>query len=156
VGIVGDAVLPIAEIDFGALPAEAWPIISYRAKWETGSAEDIGTKPVCPALIEPVLEAEVAAAALAAWRAIEGRGYGRVDVRVASDGTPFVLEVNPNPDLSPFAGLARMARAGGWTYSELIARILEEAILRPHRDERSAMRMHSHVVTEPTGNAAGD
>ena len=43
-------------------------------------------------------------------------------------GNPYILEVNPNPDISPLAGLTRMAKASGWEYSELIDRIIREAV----------------------------
>ena len=49
VGIVGDAVLPIAEIDFGAMPKGMWRIVTYRSKWDDGSDEDLGAAPRCPA-----------------------------------------------------------------------------------------------------------
>ena len=47
VGIVGDAVLPIAEIDFGRMPKGMWRIVTYRSKWQDGSDEDIGSAPRC-------------------------------------------------------------------------------------------------------------
>jgi hypothetical protein len=49
VGILGNQVLPIAEIDFSAMPDEYWRIVSYRSKWQTGSNEDLGSVPHCPA-----------------------------------------------------------------------------------------------------------
>ena len=57
-------------------------------------------------------------------------GYGRVDLRVTEEGQPYVLEVNPCPDLSSNAGLARMGQAFGWSYDELVCRIVDEAIER--------------------------
>ena len=63
-----------------------------------------------------------------AWSA--GEGYGRVDLRVTEDGQPYVLEVNPSPDLSSNAGLARMAQAFGWDYDELVNQIVDEALTR--------------------------
>jgi D-alanine-D-alanine ligase len=51
-----------------------------------------------------------------------------VDLRVDDAGRPWVLEVNPNPDLTDEAGLSRMARAAGWEYAELVRRIAEGAL----------------------------
>ncbi|MBX6364028.1 MAG: D-alanine--D-alanine ligase [Gemmatimonadetes bacterium] len=124
VGIVGDVVLPLAEIEFGPVPDGAWPVVSYEAKWAPGSADDLATTPRCPADVEPALADEARGLGLAAWRAVGGRGYGRVDLRAGDDGRLFILDVNPNPDLAPSAGLARMAAAAGWSYVELIRRIV--------------------------------
>lgn len=128
VAFVGDSLLPLSEIDFGGMPTDAWPILSFDAKWAPGSADDLGSQPVCPASVDPVLEERVISVAEAAWRAVEGSGYGRVDLRVDADGQPWIIEVNPNPDISTDAGLARMARAGGWTYPRLVKRIVQLAV----------------------------
>jgi D-alanine-D-alanine ligase len=128
VGIVGDGVLPISEIDFGGLPDGYWPILSYPAKWDTNSIEDRGTQPRCPAPISKNLANQVACTAAEAWRLAEGRGYGRVDLRTDEDGGIWILDVNPNPDLAPNAGLARMAVAAGYGYVGLIDRIVREAL----------------------------
>jgi D-alanine-D-alanine ligase len=131
VGIVGDTVLPIAEIDFGAMPDGMWRIVTYRSKWETGSDEDLGAAPICPAPLADDVRERLAEHALAAWRAVGGEGYGRVDCRIDAEGRPWILEVNANPDISPDAGLARMARIAGLPYAELIRRVCERALDRP-------------------------
>ncbi|HWP38508.1 MAG TPA: hypothetical protein VNL18_13240 [Gemmatimonadales bacterium] len=128
VGIVGDDVLPMSEIDFSRMPAGHWPILSFDAKWTAGCAEDEGSKPVCPARLHPALARRIREAAVLAWRTVRGRGYGRVDLRVDAKGQPWVLEVNPNPDISDDAGLSRMAQATGWSYGDLVARIADLAL----------------------------
>jgi D-alanine-D-alanine ligase len=130
VGFVGGKTLPLAEIDYSDMPDDLWPILSYRAKWNTGSAEDLGSRPVCPAEVEPALGRSIVRTAEKAWRVMRGRGYGRVDVRVDETGRPWVLEVNPNPDISDDAGLSRMAQAIGWSYSDLVVKIAEAALER--------------------------
>ena len=131
VGIVGDTVLPIAEIDFSAMPNRYWRIVSYRSKWETGSDEDLGSVPTCPADLPQALTSELGRIALAAWRVVGGTGYGRVDMRIDDAMRPWILEVNANPDFAPDAGLARMARVAGMDYPALVRLVCEHALVQP-------------------------
>jgi D-alanine-D-alanine ligase len=131
VGIVGDKTLPIAEINFGEMPRGMWKIVSYRSKWITGSDEDLGAAPSCPADLPRALTRALEKIALTAWRAVGGQGYGRADFRIASSGRPWLLEVNPNPDISPGAGLARMAGVAGMDYAALVRRVCEIALAHP-------------------------
>ena len=128
VGVVDGEVLPIAEINFGEMPRGMWKIVSYQSKWITGSEEDLGAKPSCPADLSPELSRELEEIAVEAWRTVDGQGYGRVDFRIDSNGRPWLLEVNPNPDISPDAGLARMARVAGMDYTALIRRVCEAGL----------------------------
>lgn len=140
VGVLGSAVLPIAEIDFGAMPRGKWRIITYRSKWEGGSDEDVGALPRCPAQLPAKVASEVQRIAVAAWRAVGGLGYGRVDMRIDANGQPWILEVNANPDIAPDAGLARMARVSGMEYPALIRAVCELAIERRRTDVPAAER----------------
>ena len=77
--------------------------------------------------------------ARAAWEHVSaGEGYGRVDLRVNDEGSPFVLEVNPCPDLSSNAGLARMGRAFGWSYDDLVMQVVDEALMRSQANRAAA------------------
>jgi D-alanine-D-alanine ligase len=138
VGILGDDVLPVAEIDFGRMPKGMWRIVSYTSKWQTGSDEDLGATPRCPADLPAELTAECQRIALAAWKAVGGAGYGRVDMRIDAQGQPWILEVNANPDISPDAGLARMARTVGIEYPDLVRAVSAHALNTPHVDTASA------------------
>jgi D-alanine-D-alanine ligase len=142
VGILGDQVLPIAEIDFSTMPDEYWRIVSYRSKWETGSDEDLGSVPRCPADLPPELVDELGRIALAAWRVVGGRGYGRVDLRIDEAMRPWILEVNANPDFAPTAGLARMARTAGIDYASMVRLVCEQAFApaRVSTEERWARK----------------
>jgi D-alanine-D-alanine ligase len=130
VGILGDTALPIAEIDFSTMPKGLWPIVTYRSKWDTGSEEDLGSVPKCPAELPARVANEVRRVALEAWKQVGGQGYGRVDMRLDPNGQPWVLEVNANPDIAPDAGLARMARVAGIDYDTLVRTICELGISR--------------------------
>ena len=140
VGIVGDAVLPIAEIDFGRMPKGMWRIVTYRSKWEDGSDEDVGAAPLCPARLPAGVAAQLRKIAVAAWRIVGGAGYGRVDLRIDERGRPWILEVNANPDFSPTAGLARMARVAGIDYGALVRQICELGLQRAREGVTTAER----------------
>jgi D-alanine-D-alanine ligase len=105
-----------------------WKIVSYQSKWITGSEEDLGATPTCPADLPAALTRQINDIAVKAWQAVGGHGYGRVDLRIDRDGRPWLLEVNPNPDIAPDAGLARMGRAAGMDYNALIRRICEAGL----------------------------
>ncbi len=128
VAFVGRHVLPLSEIDFRTMPDGTWPIVSFDAKWNPESPEYSGTKPVCPADVEPALAERIIGIARTAWTAVEGRGYGRVDLRVDERGRPWILEVNPSPDISSDAGLVNMARAHGWSHEQLVKEIVAAAL----------------------------
>jgi D-alanine-D-alanine ligase len=113
-------VLPLHEIDFAAMPADRPRIVSYAAKWDENHVDYDGTKPVPLRDASPAMVAAVERTARAAWHALGLRDYGRVDLRVDETGTPWVIDVNPNCDISPDAGVARSAKVAGMTYVQLI------------------------------------
>jgi len=104
--------------------------VSYAAKWEESHVDYAGTKPVPLRDATPQLIAAVEAVALAAYQAIELRDYGRVDLRVDAAGQPWVIDVNPNPDISPDAGVTRAAAAAGMSYPQLVDEIARIALAR--------------------------
>jgi len=128
--IVDGVVLPLSEISFAGLPEGHRPIVDYDAKWVPGSPGDLATRPVCPALLSEDLATRIRQLALRAWWALGGVGYARVDFRIDPPESIYILEVNPNPDLAPSAGLFRAARLQGWDYSTLVERIIHEALGR--------------------------
>lgn len=120
-------VLPPAEIDFGAFPADKPRLVGYRAKWDEGSFEYHHT----PRRFEfppgdlPLLRL-LAKHARRAWRHLGLRGYARVDFRVDSADRPWILEVNANPCLSPDAGFAAATARAGLSFPQVVARILAD------------------------------
>jgi D-alanine-D-alanine ligase len=136
VGVLGyrkPVVLPISEIDFSGLTKDMRKIVSYDAKWMQGTVAYTGTKGVCPAKLSPEIEAKLKNTALRCFRIVGCRDYARVDFRLSTvDGEPYVLEVNPNPDISDDAGFARSARTHGLSFDETVTRIVESALERVH------------------------
>lgn len=120
----GPMVLPIPEIEFVDYPAGKPRIVGYAAKWHEDSFECRNT---VRRFVDPVQEgalcAELGRVALKCWDIFQLRGYARVDFRVDADGTPWVLEVNANPCISPDAGFAAALEQAGTPYAEGIERI---------------------------------
>lgn len=121
--------LPAAEIVYHPGPGQ-WPILTYEAKWHEGSQEDLASRPRCPAEIDPTLAGRLSDLAVSAFRACGCRDYARVDFRLDADGQPMILEVNPNPDLDPSAGLARAIAAAGLDWGDVVAALATQALAR--------------------------
>ena len=131
--------LPMHEVDFSAMPAGAPHIVTYDGKWDPSSQEYKGTRSV-RAEVTPDVQARCAAAARAAFAALELSDYARVDLRLAADGTPYVIDVNPNCDLSDGAGVCRAASFGGLAYADLIDRVVAAAMSRHERAKTHVVR----------------
>ncbi|HOU35679.1 MAG TPA: ATP-grasp domain-containing protein [Candidatus Omnitrophota bacterium] len=85
---------------------------------------------IVPAPVKPELLKRIIDVSAAAYRAIECRDFGRVDIRVDEKGMPYVLEINPLPSLSTEDVFSVIARYQGIPYPRMITRILECAIKR--------------------------
>ncbi len=133
IGYKKPVVLPISEIDFSGMTKDMHKIVSYDAKWMHGTVAFEGTKGVCPAKVPAETEAQLKDIALRCFRIIGCRDYARIDFRLnKANGDPYVLEVNPNPDISDDAGFARSARTSGLTFVETVGKIVESALERVH------------------------
>ncbi len=120
-------VLPISEIDYSKLPNSLPPFLTYDAKWKKNDIYYKNTKPICPAKVSKKLERKIKEIALKAGEVLCCRDYYRVDIRLDEKGEPFVLEVNPNPDISPDAGLHRALKAKNIEYGDFILRLIRWA-----------------------------
>ena len=122
-------VLPIAEVLFGGLEAHAPEIYGYDAKWTPDSASYIGTlRRFGLEQDEPELAKTLKQFALACWTLFGFSGYARVDFRIDPTGAPFILDVNPNPYLTPDTEDAAAAAEAGLSYQDLIGSIVESAM----------------------------
>jgi len=122
--------LPVSEIDFSTMPEGMPHICSYEAKWFEDHVLYKGSVPKCPAPIDDDLRNSLQDLAVRAFRAMDCRDYARVDFRVSEAGEIFILEVNPNPDVSLNAGYARALKAAGISYAEFWRLIIDNALHR--------------------------
>lgn len=136
VSIVGNdppEALPLVEIDLLRVPDGVPRIAGTEVKWWTGTEIHRDTPPVYPRGIAGRATKRIQQVALAAYRALGLRDYGRVDLRLPENGTPYVIEVNPNPWLHPECELTMAWTKTGRDYDELVDRIVKLALERSAR-----------------------
>jgi D-alanine-D-alanine ligase len=137
VAVLGNNTLPISEIEFKTLPPGLPKIVTYDGKWMEDSVYYENTKPVCPALLNEKIKKRVEKTALLAFEALGCRDYARIDIRLNKEGIPFVIEVNPNPDISTDSGFARAAAAAGMSYADMLHCIANFALTRKINDSQN-------------------
>lgn len=123
-------VLPVAETLFTGYPEAKPRVVGYRAKWSQDSFESLNT----PRRFDfPAQDLGLVRAledlALRCWRAFGLLGYARIDFRADAAG-PQIIDVNPNPCISPDAGFAAAASRAGMSYEDLVGTILDDALAR--------------------------
>ncbi|MBI2619601.1 MAG: ATP-grasp domain-containing protein [Ignavibacteriales bacterium] len=123
-------VFPIIEYDFSKLPPEYPRIISYAAKWEPLKEEFHRVDSVCPAKLSKRVEKKVREQALLAYETTSCRDYARIDVRLSKENKVYILEVNPNPDLTESVSFMESAEKAGFSFSETLRMIVEMALQR--------------------------
>jgi D-alanine-D-alanine ligase len=111
------------------LQGEALPLIrletprefyDYEAKYH---ADD--TRYHCPCGLDVDKEAELQSLVLRAFTAVDGYGWGRVDLMLDRQGQPCLLEVNTVPGMTSHSLVPMAARAVGLDFETLVWRILE-------------------------------
>ena len=125
-------VLPPSEMVYH-LPEGLPRVLTFDAKWKEDSPYFSGTSAVCPADITPAQKSVIAKVVLRVYRLFGCRCYTRVDMRMDFEGKIHVIEVNPNPDISPGTGAARQSAAAGMSYTEFVRRIIKLAV-EPQED----------------------
>jgi D-alanine-D-alanine ligase len=138
------------ETTVGILDAEPLPIVEvrprsgnydYKNKYTSGATEYF-----CPAQFDAMTTKRIQSAALAAFQAIGGRDYARVDVMVRSDGSPVVLEVNTLPGMTETSLLPKAAAAAGLSYAQLCQRMVDLALRRKAKRKRKNDNASEHAV----------
>lgn len=130
---VGDDVLAEqfiggAELTCTILNGEALPLVrmstdnefyDYEAKYHSSE-----TQYYCPAGLDPAIEKRVQDLALAAFDALDCKGWGRVDLMLTTDDDPLLLEVNTAPGMTDHSLVPIAAKAVGIDFDELVLEIL--------------------------------
>jgi D-alanine-D-alanine ligase len=121
--------LPPAEMDFSAFRDIQDRLCTYDSKFVPGSAHYEGIHTLLPAPLNETQLETLRQICRAAYQAIGCRDYARIDLRMRND-TFYVLDVNPNADISADASFACAAELAGYSYGETASRIIRLAAAR--------------------------
>jgi D-alanine-D-alanine ligase len=123
----------------GNNPPVAMPVVQYAISGKTALGNEFYSyrhvaeklvEHICPAPIEEKLAKRLQTLAVRAYQAVDCRDFGRVDFRVDDSGNPYVLEINPLPNLSPDDVFVLFGKCTGESYNQIINKILDQALSR--------------------------
>jgi D-alanine-D-alanine ligase len=127
VGVVGNqqlATLPIWELLFKNMPEESRKIATERLKWSLTYQKKRGIVSEEASDLPEAEEQRIREIAKRVYRTLKLSGYARIDLRLSDSGRVYVIEANPNPQLSRDEDFAQSARKAGLDYRDLVQRIL--------------------------------
>ena len=114
------------------LQGEALPLIrletprdfyDYEAKYYAAD-----TRYLCPCGLPAAQEAALRDLVRRAYAAVDGSGWGRVDLMVDTQGQPWLLEVNTVPGMTDHSLVPMAAKVAGLSFEDLVWRILETSL----------------------------
>lgn len=121
--------LPPAEMDFSAFSDVHDRLCTYGAKFIPDSVHYQNIRTVLPSTLNEAELDELERVSMAAYKAIGCRDYGRIDLRLR-DGVFYVLDINPNPDISEDASMASCAEHAGYSHGDMAGYLIKLAAKR--------------------------
>lgn len=125
--------LPPGEVVFADALAARERVVGWKAKWASGSREDLATVSRTPADLTPAQRDALAQLATHAANVLGLDMYVRFDVRMSADGVMHVIDVNPNPDLGAGSGYRKALDAAGIGFRDFLDALIMRAIERRRR-----------------------
>jgi D-alanine-D-alanine ligase len=126
IGVLGNQrlqSLPVWELSFAKMPEESQKIATERLKWSLAYQKKHGIDSGA-ADLEPASALAMQELCKRSYRILMMSGCARIDLRLSPEGRAYVIEANPNPQLSPDEDFAQAALSAGIKYPELIQRLL--------------------------------
>jgi D-alanine-D-alanine ligase len=111
-------------MQFGSLPPGQAPIATRKVKWDRNYQQKHGITTARADTLPDGAAARLAKLTKRIYRALHLSGCARMDFRLRTDGSVFVLEANANPNLATEEDFAQSAHADGMPYAELLSRLL--------------------------------
>jgi len=124
-------VLPLSRTIFTKLPEGMWHIYPFDAKYAENKVfkENLVIQEP-PQKVSKKLLSLISEIALDTYNILDCHDYGRVEIKIDSQGNPFVLELNPNPSINQNDCLPRVYRIQGKEYADFLEKIIALTITR--------------------------
>ncbi|MBF0363367.1 MAG: hypothetical protein HQK49_20265 [Oligoflexia bacterium] len=120
-------ILGVSELDFSELPQNHPRIYTYSAKWDNDS-DDYKKIYICESKMEDEIQSKMKDIALKIIELFDFKGYGRLDFRLSKKGTPYLIDANPNCNISDNSCFAVIASRINLTYEDIIIDLCKKAI----------------------------
>ncbi len=127
VGVIGNnrlQTLPVWEMVFKNAPEGMAQIATARVKWDVEYQKKLGIETEAAKDLPNGIQSKIERICKRIYRALNLSGYARMDLRLTSDGKIYVLEANPNPNLSYGEDFAESADTVGIKYEDLLQKIV--------------------------------
>jgi len=127
VGVIGNdrlQVLPVWEMVFPKLRDDAPKIATDKVKWDTGYQKKIGLDTQRAVGLSDSMERGIGHLCKRIYRSLGLSGYARMDLRLTDDGRVYLIEANPNPNLSYGEDFAESAETAGIEYDQLLQKLI--------------------------------
>ena len=128
-----DRMLPPGEIVFADELAPEERIVGWKAKWDSGSAEDRATVNRTPGVMDDTLRRDLANLCRKAADVLSIRGYCRMDIRQRPTGELCIVDINPNPDIGAQSGFRKALTAAGIGFRDFLGELMMSARSRSPR-----------------------
>lgn len=146
IGLLGNGspqCLPAVEIDFGTRESRLNTLADKFHK-----VPDEPDK-ICPAPLGTDFLSCLNDLAVKTFKACHLKDYARVDIRIDQSGNPFVLEINSMASLGEGGSFVKAATTAGYTYSELIQRIVAVTVERYRVETRASGNIDEVIPIAP-------
>ena len=116
-------VLPPAEMEFPPFRDVHYRLCTYESKFVPESLQYRSINTLLPAPLSESELREIEQVCRAAYALTGCRDYARIDLRM-KDGLFYILDINPNADISPDTSTVSAAELAGYTYNDFLKRLV--------------------------------
>lgn len=128
VGVYGNqqiTTLPIWELSMNKLPEGSNNIATGKVKWDYRYQKKVGVETGLAKELDPVLTKKIHETSKKIFKLLDLTGYARLDYRLKENGDLYLLEANPNPNLSADEDFAASATLAGLNYPQLLEKMMQ-------------------------------